>query len=347
MELLEDELNLRLLRHLVSGEGVRVNLSAVAKHLDVHRATAKRRLNFLFENNIVAKPVYPFPTIFEKYPLLVIVRADLPRNREVIEFIKDDTHIFAGFSCMEGPYNTLLMEFFKDLESYHSWRERIVKEKKLPSRDWRSPADASIFSNKLTFRYAPNCFLEEMRKRYQDKGYVDLGEHRLNSSSFELMERLLQGDFLRTNESLLGRKLGSDRKTVGRRIEYLIDHGIISKPCCFFPNLFIPPGYNLVVTMLEARDRRGEIRDFLKRDPNVSRGIDTSSGRYNFLIFTAFRTIEDFFTWGNTLMDTFPDCIGAVSNTFLSSRMIHNIDPQKVSLGWIERRLWEEKGGTL
>ncbi len=133
MDILDDEFNLRLLRYLVSGEGVDVNISAVSRLLDVHRATSKRRISLLLDNGILDPPRYPFLNITSQYPLLVMVKADLPRTKQVRDFLKDDTHIFAEFSCMEGPYNTLLLEFFRDLESYHSWRETIVREQKLPS----------------------------------------------------------------------------------------------------------------------------------------------------------------------------------------------------------------------
>ena len=343
MNQVDDELNLRLLRYLVAGEGVNVNISSISDLLDVHRATAKRRLHQLIDSGLIKEPSFPFPYIFNKYPLLALVKADLPRTDQVMDFIRDESHILAAFSCMEGSYNILLIEFFRDLESYHSWREDIVREEKLPSREWRAPADVSIFSNKLSFKYDPNCFITILEKEFDKKGRLTLGGMELDKASFKLMRTLMTGDCIRTNESELGRKLGSDRKTIGRRINGMIEEGIIEYPRCGFPNLFIPPDYNLVISMIEVRSKRRQIQDYLKKDPNVSWGLETSTGRYNFLIFSAFKTIEDFFDWGDKLMSYFPDCIGAVSNTLLSSRMIHSVDPQKLSLGWIERHLWDIK----
>lgn len=343
MRLLDDEFNLRLLRYLVSGEGVEVNISAVSRFLNVHRATAKRRLSILFNNGILEQPRYPFINILEQYPLLVMVKADLPQTTQVREFLKYDTHIFAEFSCMEGPYNTLLLEFFKDLESYHSWREQIVNEDKLPSREWRAPADVAIFSNKLTFKYQPECFLDTLKREFNEKGYLELAGTRLDESSFRLMCALIKGDCIRSNDSEIGRRLGSDRKTIDRRINTLLESKIVSGPVCNLTNIFIPPDYNLVVSMIEVRGKRSAIRKYIMKDPNVSWGIETSTGRYNFLIFTAFRSIEDFFNWGEKLINYYPDCVGAVSNIFLSPKMIRSIDLQKISLGWIERHLWEIK----
>ena len=55
-ELLEDELNLKLLQEICSGNGVEVNISQLAKKLNKHRKTIKDRVNRLFENNIISKP---------------------------------------------------------------------------------------------------------------------------------------------------------------------------------------------------------------------------------------------------------------------------------------------------
>ncbi len=343
MEILEDELNLRLLRYLLSGEGVHVNINQVSKRLDIHRSTAKRKVESFYENNILNRPFYPFPHLYSEYPLLILAKADMPRTRSATEFYKDDSHIFAAFSCMEGSYNTLLIEFFKDLESYQSWREDIVREEKIPSRETRTPAHTEIFSNKLTFKYEPNCFIDGLKRRFQKNEKLDIGGMKLDDTTFPLLEMLLEGECIRTNNSAIGRKLGSNRKTVARRIDTLLESGIIQEPRCFFPHLLIPPGYNLVVSLIEGKSRVKDIKKYIIKDSNIPRALETSIERYNFLIFSAFETIEDFFGWGEELNSMFQGSIGAISNTILSSKMIHTIKPQKVSLGLIERRLWDLK----
>jgi len=217
MELLEDELNLRLLRYLVSGNGVTVNIRAISKDFKIHRATVKRKIKKLYEKNILSSPFYSFLYLYDVYPLLVLVKADMPRTEEVIDFLKDDSHIFAAFSCMEGPYNTFLVEFFKNLESYHSWREQIVKEQKIPSRENRAPADAYIFSNKLTFKYEPNCFIKDLRKQFDNNGFVELNSIRLDNHNFNILEKLMNGEYIQRNDSFLARELEINRKTVKHR----------------------------------------------------------------------------------------------------------------------------------
>ena len=341
MEPLDDLLNLKLLRHIVSGNYVKANISFLSRELGIHRATAKRKLNMLYENNILNPPLYPFPYLFEKNPLLVLVKADMPRTSDAITFFKEDSHIFGAFSCMEGSYNTLLIEFFEDLESYHLWREQIVKDKKIPSRENRVPAHAEIFSNKLTFKYDPNCFIRPIKKQWKIDGNLELNGIHFDETSFQLLELLLRGDCFRTNASAIGREIGADRKTVRRRIETLLENGVIEEPCCFFKNLFVPPGYNFVVSLIEVKSKVDSVKKYITRDDHVPRAVETSTERYNFLLFSAFENIEDFFDWGESLNYEFPGSIGAISNTILSSKMIHTIKPYKVSLGLIERRLMD------
>ncbi len=337
----EKELDLRLLRFLLSGDGVHVNVSEISRELDIHWATAKKKLQSLYDWDILSPPFYPFVQLFEEYPLLVLVKADMPRTQGVRDFYRDDSHIFGAFSCMEGFYNTFLIEFFESLEDYHSWRNEIVKENKIPARGERSPAQSEFFSNRLTFKYDPTCFIHNMVDEFQERGFVELNGEKIENDTFRILERVMKGEGIKTNYSYIGREIGANRKTVKRRIESLLDGNIVESPRCYFPNLLIPPGYNLIVTMIEARSNREEVRSYLEENDNVPRAVETSTERYNFLVFSAFKSIEDFFEWGERLNSQFPESIGAISKTILSSEMMHLVDPQKVSLGFIERRLWD------
>lgn len=341
MDHLEDDFSLRLLRNLVSGDGTDVNIHALAKDLGIHRTTAKNKVESLFDNRILDRPRYPFLQLFQEYPLLVLAWADLPRIQQATNFFEEDPNIFAAFSCMEGSYNTFLIEFFKDMESYHSWRESIVKDQKLPSRENRAPADVRIFSNKLEFKYNPACFLTDMKREFRAKGSLVIGNRELDGVDLRILSHLMKGECIHSNETYLARELGSNRKKVSRRISMLIREKIVGLPVCYFPDLLAPPKYNLIISMIELRSERKRIKRSLMSDDHVPRALESSMGRYNLLVFSAFKAIDEFFEWGENLISEFPDCVGAISNTILSSRKIHMINPQKVSLGLIERKLWE------
>ena len=343
MHYLDDTKDLRLLRYLVSGEGVSVKINAIAKELNIHRATAKKKVNFLFESNLLTKPFYPFSYLYSAYPLLVLVKADMPRSKEIIDFLKDDSHIFAAFSCMEGPYNTYLIEFFKNLEAYHQWRERIVNEYRIPAREMRTAADTTIFSNKLTFKNNPNCYAMNLLTEFKKHKSITLNNISLDEATSLILIHLLNGKFIQRNDSFLSNELKFNRKTVHHRVQILSNNNILGEPKCFFPNLFVPPGYNLIVSMIEVKTKMAEIRDFIYKHNNIARAQEASTGRYNLLLFSAFKAIEDFFNMGDELFAKFTGSVGAIENIFLSSKMIHTIKPQKLSLSWIERRLWEQQ----
>ena len=345
MNVLDDEFNLRLLRLLVSGSGVRVNINALAKEMRMHRTTIKNRLDILMEKGILDKPRYPFIHLFQEYPLLILALADIPRIPQAKHFFEEDSHIFAAYTCREGAYNTMMIEFFKDLESYHSWREKIVLEEKLPRRESRATADVFFFSNKLCFKYNPACFVEELGRLIARDGSVKLKNANLDQTDFLIMNNLSHGRNIYPNETYLAAQLDTNRKKVQRRLALLLEHKIIDTPKCYFPELLTPPGFNLVITLLEIKAKKVQIKQDIMANNYIPRALESSIGRYNTLLFSSFPTIDDFFEWSETLNDHYPDAIGAMSNFILSSRPRHTINPQKVSIGLIEKKLWEFKTG--
>jgi hypothetical protein len=73
LELLEDETNLLLLRSLVSGESLSVNINALSRILRKHRNTIRKEVLRLLEYRVVNPPVCPFFGLHKEYPLLVDV----------------------------------------------------------------------------------------------------------------------------------------------------------------------------------------------------------------------------------------------------------------------------------
>lgn len=340
MNHLDDEFSLRLLRYLVSGDGIKININSMAKELKLHRTTVSKRIQSLYDRRILDKPRYPFIQLFQEYPLLVIALADIPRIPQSTTFFKEDSHIFAAYTCREGPYNTLLIEFFKDMESYHSWRESIVTEQKLPSRENRATAEVFIFSNKLGFKYDPSCFINQFKKEIKRRKKIELSGYSIDNVDLKIVELLSKGNHIYPNETYLAKEMDTNRKKINRRIESLLEYHIVDTPKCYFPDLFTPPKFNLVLTMLELKSRKDQVKMDLVNDNNIPRALLSSVGRYNILTFSAFRSIDDFFEWADNLSEKYQSSIGAMSHIILSSRTPHTIDPQKVSIGLIERKLW-------
>jgi DNA-binding Lrp family transcriptional regulator len=345
-DLLNDELNLRLLREICSGNGVEVNISKLSRSLKKHRKTIRDRIDPLFDNDIIIKPIYPFFWLFKEFPLMVITRADLPRDKITNHFIETDPHIFAAFFKKEEEYNTFIIQYHKDLYGYQQWREGLVKEGKLPPREIRYPSESMFFSNQAFIKYKPSQPIELIEKHINNL-YTRINNYKLDKLSLQILKKLVNGIGIQTNENYLSEQLGVHRKTIERRISFLLEEKIILEPVCRFPRFVVPPNYILVVSLIEIKKNPNNIEKALDADPHVPIILRASSGRYTHLIFSCFYLNEDHVEWQETYDQRFPGCLGAIKNTYLSPSMTFSISQQFVSLEIIKRRLEKNHGKTL
>ena len=339
-ELLSDELNLMLLREICSGNGLNVNLSYLTKHLKRHRKTIRKKVEGLLSQRIIDRPIFPFLELFRECPLLVAVYADLPDDERIHGWIKEDKNIFAAFRVRKGEYNTMLLEFHKSIWSYQMWREKLVEEGKIPSREERVPSRALYFSNLLIEKYEPHAGLRLVEDNLEKgDGKIEIDGYELDKSSFNILKCLVNGDGIKVNENYLANKLKVHRRTVIRRIQKMREGNIIYKPICRFPSFFSPPGFLLVFSLVEVRRFKEKFVQDILKDPHVSLAYRISEGRYNLLLFEAHSNIEGYLQWEGAYEHKYQGCLGSIDNTYLSPKMAMSIDQQKVSLGTIENRL--------
>ena len=337
-DLLNDMLNLKILENLCSGIGVEINISSLARTFKKHRNTIKGLVKELIDNKIINKPIYPFIWLFQEYPLLVIARAELPRNEKIDKFLKEDEHIFGAFYVRDEEYNTLLIEFHKDIYSYGEWRNEIVRKNKIPPRDIRYPADTLFFSGKHIIKYQPYSSIKVIEVEYKNCKDVKLNDYKMNELGIQILKKLVMAEGIRTNENLLSQKLKVHRKTIERRISSLLQDNIISKPACRFPRFLVPPDHILVYCLLEIKKSKDKIIQAIKSDSHIPLALEANVGRYNLLLFKVFFNVEDHFKWEENFDNRFPGCIGAMKKLFLSPQMTTSINQQKVSLGIISKR---------
>jgi len=345
-DLLNDELNLRLLREICTGNGVEVNISKLSRSLKKHRKTIRDRIDPLFENDIINKPIYPFFWLFKEFPLMVITRADLPRDKITNHFIETDPHIFAAFFKKEEEYNTFIIQYHKDIYGYQQWREGLVREGKLPPREIRYPSDSMFFSNQAFIKYNPSHPIE-LIENHINKLYTKINDYKLDKLSLQILKKLVNGIGIQTNENYLSEQLGAHRKTIERRISFLLTEKIILEPTCRFPGFVVPPNYTLVVSLIEIKKNPNKIEKAWDADPRIPLILRASTGRYTHLVFSCFYLNEDQVKWQETYDQRFPGCIGAIKNTFLSPSMTFSIAQQFVSLEIIKRRLEKIRGRAL
>jgi len=276
--------------------------------------------------------------LYSEYPLMVIARADLPRDEQTNRFIENDSHIFAAFFKKDEEYNTYIIEYHEDIASHQKWRDSLIIKGKLPPRETRYPSDVMYFSNKNFLKYNPSHMvkiIEEDKKNHH--GIIN--DHKLDDLSIQILTKLVNGQGIQTNEHFLAEKYGIHRKTVERRIKKMLKEKIILSPTCRFPRFLVPPDYTLVVTLVEIKKNADKIVKAWCSDPHVPIILPASTGRYTHILFCSFYRIRDHLAWEESYDQRFPGCIGAIRNKYLSPSMMLSIAQQRVSTDIINKRL--------
>lgn len=340
-DLLNDELNLKLLKYIISGKGVEVNISELSKTLNKHRNTIKNRVEKLFEHKIINTPRYPFPWLFKELPLMVISRNNFLRDEKTKHFIEYSDSIFAAFFFKEEEYNTLMISFHKNVCIHQQWDEEIVKRGVIPYREEGYHSQVLHLGTGCFEKYSPSVpitLIEQNMKYGRQKSILG---YELDKLSLEILKKLLIGIGIRTNENFLANELSIHRKTIERRLNILIKKEVINKPVCRFPGLIVPPDYILVKSLIQVKKDFEKILENFKADHHITWIIKAVTGRggYNLVIFSAFYRIEDHLEWQEKIDQEFPNCIGAIKNTYLSPSMTFSISPEYVSIRIIKNRL--------
>ena len=337
--IMNKKFNLKLLQLLCAGEGVDVNISALANKLNKHRNTIKDRIDQLFEYKIIEKPVYPLLWLFSEYPLLVISKDKFYRDENTRAFIENDPHIFAGYFFQEEVYNTLTIQFHEDLYSYQTWCDEVLENGKIIQEKDRHPPEALLFSTKRILKYDTSAPFRIIQRGFKKGDITEIGGFKLDSLSINILKMILNGEAIRTNENSLARTLNVNRNRITRQIHNLQNEGIIGKPTSRFPLVIVQPDYMLIFSLFELKKRCNEVANFIRRDPRVPLLIKANIGRYNYFVASTFKTVEDHIKWQEKYTQNFQACIEAIKNTYLSPAMTFSINQNFVSLELIKKKL--------
>jgi len=341
VELLDDPTSLQLLNLIVSGRGVEVNISELSKKLKKHRKTIKDRVKILFENKVINRPQYPFSWIYSEFPLMVVSRNNFLRDEKTKNFIERDDHVFAAFFFKEEEYNTLMISFHKDVCSHVNWHENIIKSEIITKKENGYYSQVLHLGTDCFEKFNTFAPIHIIGQNLKEKKQSKILGVEIDNLTYEILSNLLHGTGIRTNENFLAKELNIHRKTIERRIDHLLKEGVIGKPVCFFPKLIVPPEYILVKSLVQVKKSEDEVLEFLKNDNHITWIIRAVTGRggYNLVIFSTFYKIEDHLEWQESLDERFPGCIGAMKDSYLSSKMTFSIDPEFVSLRFIQNKM--------
>ncbi|MFX1483885.1 MAG: hypothetical protein ACFFCP_11950 [Promethearchaeota archaeon] len=331
-QILDDILNIKLLQLICSGTGVDINISELSKQLKIHRNTVASRLENLFSNKIIDRPFHPFPKLFAEYPLLVIEKANLPRNQRINVWIEKNPHIWAAFFVKDEEYNTLLIELHEDLHAHQVWRDYILQGEYLSS-------EAIYLSTKAIIKNDLTASVDLLKSDSHNFPQMKINGLTIDQTYLDLIEVLLLGKSVWTNPNSLARELNVHRMTIQRRLDLLLQENIISNPVSRFPRIWAPPGYFIVLSLIELKKQKDYISKILTEDPHISLLVRASAGKYNLLAIGCFWRLRDHLTWEEEYDQRFSGSIGAVKNLYLSPSMTFSIHQQYVPLEYLKKRL--------
>jgi hypothetical protein len=349
--LLDDEENLILLENLVSGKAVSVNYSALSRVLGKHRNTIKNKVENIFLNKIVDRPIFPFLGLYKIYPLLVAVQIDLPEKEGFVRWVKEDPYIFAAFRSRQGDYDTLLFVYHENITKYQLWMDSLPSILKLnygiSERDAYFVSNTTYFSNQLMIKYQPSSGINLMERNFQEKRELTINGYTFDKLDIKIVKSLVSGKGMKVNNKLLCNESGLHRKTVEKRINALLRAELLSSPVCRFPNFFVPPRYVLTYSLFEIKKSKGKVIREIRKDPHVPIAFKTIHGKYNILLFGNHQSISDHLRWEESYRRRFPGSFGSANITYLSPEMTISFDQKIVSLSLLRNRLDGFRGKNL
>lgn len=347
--LLNDELNLEILKLICSGKGVDINVNYLSRKLNKHRTTIYQKITKLLEHRIIEKPIYNFYGLLNELPLLVMEKGDFPRTPEINHWIEKDPHIWGAFFVKYEDFNTFLIILQKDLYTYQEWKESFLENEKFKSSIQQNyyPSEVVYLSTKNIIKYKPHVSIPLISNYLKIDENFKLSNLRFDTLTLDILATLANGEGISTNYNELSKLLNVHRKTIQRRVDILLQNNLINPPSCYFPRKWSPPDFILVFSLIEIKKYKNRLFNYLLNDNHIPLAIKTQANNYNLVTFGNFYKIEDHLTWMEDIDQRFPDTIGAIKNLYLSPKMTFSISLNYVALTYIDKLLNELYGKKL
>lgn len=120
-----DDLDLKIVKSLVSGMGIKVNNTLLCNKSGLHRKTVEKRINTLLREGLISNPVCRFPNFFvpPNYVLTYSLFEIKKSKEKVISEIRNDPHIPIALKIIYGKYNILLFGNHSSIGDHLRWEE--------------------------------------------------------------------------------------------------------------------------------------------------------------------------------------------------------------------------------
>ena len=125
-----DELDLNIIRCLVSGKGLKINRTFLCEKTKLHRKTIDKRISALIKEGLISEPLCRFPNFFvpPNY-LLTLSLVQLKKTKEkVIKEMIMDPAISIMLQTIHGKYNLLVFGNHRSIDDHLEWEENYRKK---------------------------------------------------------------------------------------------------------------------------------------------------------------------------------------------------------------------------
>lgn len=119
------ELDLKIIRCLVTGKGIKLNQILLCEKTGLNRKTVDKRISLLTKEGVIGEPLCRFPNFFvpPSY-ILTFSLVELKMNEEkVIRETIMDPHIPIVFQTFNDRYNILIFGNYRSVEERITWEE--------------------------------------------------------------------------------------------------------------------------------------------------------------------------------------------------------------------------------
>jgi len=120
-----DDLDLKIVKSLVSGLGIKVNNTLLCNESGLHRKTVEKRIDALLREGLISNPVCRFPNFFvpPNYVLTYSLFEIKKSKEKVMSEIRKDPHIPIALKIIYGKYNILLFGNHNSIGDHLRWEE--------------------------------------------------------------------------------------------------------------------------------------------------------------------------------------------------------------------------------
>ncbi len=150
-----DELDLKIIRCLVSGKGIKINRKLLSKKTNLHRKTVDKRMEAMRDEGLISDPVCTFPNFFvpPNYLLtLSLVELDEVKEKVMRDMILDPC-IPIALQTIHGKYNLLVFGNHRNIGDHLAWetgyRKKYPDSFKSVNITYLSPEMTISFSHQI------------------------------------------------------------------------------------------------------------------------------------------------------------------------------------------------------